>query len=381
MTENRVYLDYSATCPMAPQVNEAIYQWNRRHRGNPSSPHRFGQEAKIKLEETRDILSESVGCLPAEIIFTSGGTESNNLALIGTARALASRGKHLIVSAVEHPSILECCAFLQRTGFDISYVAPNTQGFLDPLSIQRHIKPDTILVSVMYVNNETGIIHPIAEIGQLCRDQGVLFHCDAVQALGKIPFAFNELPVDLMSLSAHKIYGPTGIGALIVKKGRPIENIHFGGGQESARRPGTENMSGIVGFGAALRDLKNHRDEFDRVQALQTYFEERVKAIFTDTRIIGKTRQRSPFISCLAFPGLDNQSLLLNLDLAGIAVSVGSACSSGSIKQSHVLTAMGLSETQTKGALRFSFGRYTTLSEMDYTLEELQRIIKNLKVQ
>jgi cysteine desulfurase len=258
MTDNRVYLDYSATCPMDPQVNEAVYQWNRQHRGNPSSPHRFGQEARIKLEETRDILAETAGCLPAEIIFTSGGTESNNLALIGTARALASRGKHIIISAVEHPSILECCAHLQQVGFDISYVAPDAQGFLDPSSIRRLIKSDTILVSVMYVNNETGIIHPVAEIGQLCRDRGVIFHCDAVQALGKIPFAFNELPVDMMSISGHKIYGPTGIGALIVKKGRPLENIHFGGGQEAARRPGTENMSGIVGFGEALRCLKNH---------------------------------------------------------------------------------------------------------------------------
>ena len=378
MTDNRVYLDYSATCPMDPQVNEAVYQWNRRHRGNPSSPHRFGQEAKIKLEETRDILAETAGCLPAEIIFTSGGTESNNLALIGTARALASRGKHIIVSAVEHPSVLECCAFLQRTGFDISYVAPDAQGFLDPSSIRSLIKSDTILVSIMYVNNETGIIHPVAEIGQLCRDRGVLFHCDAVQALGKIPFAFNELPVDMMSISGHKIYGPTGIGALIVKKGTPLENLHFGGGQEAARRPGTENMSGVVGLGEALRCLRNHSKEFDRVQALQSCFEERAKAIFADTRIIGDGRQRSPFISCLAFPGLDNQSLLLNLDLAGIAVSVGSACSSGSIKQSHVLTAMGLTEAQIKGALRFSFGRYTTSTEMDYTLEQLQRIFNNL---
>ena len=373
-----VYLDYSATTPQAPEVTEAISRWNREVFGNPSSQHSFGRAAKAQIEEARDHLADHTGFLPKEIAFTSGGTESNNWALVGTVRARGNKAAHIIVSAVEHPSLLKTAEYLQTVGYEVSYAQPTADGVVTAEEIARLIKKNTVLVSVMHVNNETGVINPVEEIGCLCRERGILFHCDAVQSFGKIGLKLNETGAGLITLSAHKIYGPKGCGALIIREGTALEPLLHGGGQEAGRRPGTENINGIVGFDAALT-LLNAEEDYATVKKLQHYFERELSERFPFCRINGAAAARSPFISNVSFPGVDNESLLINLDLSGIAVSVGSACSSGSVRPSHVLQAMGLPAGLVNSAIRFSFGRHTTRDQLEYTLEKLKEILPRLQ--
>jgi cysteine desulfurase len=376
--EKQIYLDYAATTPLAEEVNEVMYAFGQTDTGNPSSPHRFGQQAKIALEEARDILAEKLNCKSKEVIFTSGGTESNNTAIIGTLNSLDSNGRHIIISAVEHPSVLETANYLKSNGYEVSLVQPDQLGKIPPDDFKKTIRPDTVLASIMYVNNETGIIHDITTIAVICREYNIILHCDAVQALGKMPLDFSALNVDLFTISAHKIHGPKGIGALIIKEGTPFSGIHFGGGQEANRRPGTENLLGIIGFAEAIKLLDKNEAEIEHVRKLQNYFESKIKQEIPTAVIIGANINRSSFISAIAFPGINNESMLLNLDLAGIAVSVGSACSSGSIKQSHVLKAMALPDEIINSTIRFSYGRYTIPEELDITIETIKQISKRL---
>lgn len=375
----QIYLDYAATTPLAEEVNQAMYEFGQRDTGNPASPHRFGQRAKILLEEARDLIAARFNCKSKEVVFTSGGTESNNLALIGTLRGLESTGGHIILSAVEHPSILETVHYLKSIGYEISLINPAQDGSLSGTVFKEAIRPDTILASVMYVNNETGIIHDIREIAAICREHNIILHCDGIQAFGKIPQDFNAMGVALLSISAHKIHGPKGVGALIVKEGTPLSNTQFGGGQEANHRPGTENLSSIIGFAEAVKLLDKYAIDTEHAHKLQTYFEKKIKSAVPYVVVIGENINRSPYISSVAFPGIDNENMLLNLDLTGIAVSVGSACSSGSIKQSHVLKAMALPEEIIKSTIRFSYGRYTKNEELDYTIKTIKQIIERMR--
>ncbi len=375
----QVYLDFSATTPMAPEVNEAMYAWNREQFGNPSSIHRFGQASKVKLEACREQLAAHLNGLPKEIVFTSGGTESNNLALIGAAQAFRERGKHIIASAVEHPSVLESLKHLSDVGFEITYAYPDKDGRIGVSQIEPLFRDDTILVSLMMVNNETGIIHDVPSVAESCRAHNALLHVDAVQALGKVSFDLTKLPVHLLSVSGHKVYGPKGVGALFIRQGTPMERRHYGGGQEANRRGGTENLSGIVGFAKALELLERKSNDTEHARALQKHFENELKVRLPFIEIIGRDAPRSPFISKISFPGTNNEMMLLNLDMAGVAASVGSACSSGSIKPSHVLEAMHLPDVTMNSALRFSYGRYTSFDQMNFAIDKITEIAERLR--
>ncbi len=376
-----VYLDYSATTPVEKNVLNAMLEWTKSNWGNPSSIHRFGQAAKIKLEESRDLIAARLGCMSKEIIFTSGGTEANNMALIGAARAVKSKGRHIIISAVEHPSVIESVKVLEREGFEITFVPPGKSDAVEAENIFQFLTDSTILVSVMYVNNETGIINQVDKIADLCQEKNIMFHTDAVQAFGKIPFSLKNLKADFLTISAHKIYGPKGIGALFARSGAMIDSISFGGGQEANRRAGTENMTGIAGFGEAVKLLEHAEDDAKKALGLRTYFETELRRRIDNCYIVGETSDRSPYICNIAFKGIANESFLLNLDMAGIAASVGSACSSGSIRQSHVLEAMSLPADILNSALRFSFGKFTTKEEIDYTLDKIEEISLRLRKQ
>jgi cysteine desulfurase len=370
-----IYLDNAATTPIDKRVTEAMFSWQENFFGNPSSPHRHGQASKIELENIRDLVASNLNCLSKEIIFNSGGTESNNKALIGACLANKEKGNHIIVSAIEHPSVLDSLKYLEKNGFEVSYLKPE-KGLINLKEIEETIQPKTILLSTMYVNNETGGLFPVAEIGKICKEKNILFHCDAVQAFGKIKLDVNKLNVDLMSFSAHKIYGPKGVGGLYIRDGIVLEPLAFGGGQEANKRPGTENLVGIIGLGKAVEQMKDYKQEWKQVIKLRDHFESTLMSKIPGSIINSNEMKRSPFISNISFPGIDNQSLLLKLDMAGLSASVGSACSSGSIKQSHVLKAMGLLENIINSAIRFSFGRFTTEAEIEKAIEIIVNIVK-----
>jgi len=372
-----VYLDYAANTPIDPAVLQTMYDFKNSSFGNPSSPHRFGQKVKYAVENARDIIARCLKCHPSEIIFTSGGTESNNLALIGAARMFPKGKNHLIVSAAEHPSVINAAKYLQSIGLEVTFVKPDNSGQITVSLIKEHLKAQTAMISAMYVNNETGIINPVRDISEFCKKNDILFHCDAVQAFGKIPFDLNSLKADLLSLSAHKIYGPEGIGAIFIRKGTSIDAVQKGGGQEVNMRAGTENIMGIIGLGKAVELFKIDKYKEHTIK-IQRYFEENLKRTLKDIYIIAEKTERSPYISNIAFIGVDNAAMLLNLDLEGIAASTGSACSSGSVTKSRVLQSMGLPDEIVNSAIRFSFGKQTTINEIDYTLQKITDIIKRL---
>ena len=329
-----IYFDNAATTRLDPLVLKAMLPYFTETYGNPSSIHYAGRKSKSIIEEVRHLTAEKLSCAAKEIAFTSGGTEANNWALIGAARANLNKGNHLIVSATEHPSILQSASFLEKNGFEVDFIQPNSDGNIAIENIEPLIRKETILISVMFVNNETGLILPVQEIGALCRKYHILFHCDAVQAFGKLPFSLADFPVDLLTVSAHKIYGPAGIGALFIRSGTQIDPLLWGGAQESNRRAGTENSFGIAGFGAALELLGESLAFQKQARQLQDTFENQIKSALADCTVIGEQTSRLPYISLLSFPGISNDSLLMALDMAGIAASAGSACSSGSIRRS-----------------------------------------------
>jgi cysteine desulfurase len=348
--------------------------------GNPSTLYSFGQEARRAMEEARELIASFLGAKPEEIVFTSGGTESNNFALKGIAYANQNRGDHIIVSKIEHHSITEPCKFLEKQGFKITYLEVDRFGLVDPQDLKKAITPKTILVSIMHANNEIGTIQPIKEISQITKERDIYFHTDAVQTFGHIPFKVDELGVDLLSVSAHKLYGPKGIGALYIRKGTKIYSFLQGGDQEKKRRASTENVPGIVGFAKAVELSKESLEE--EAQRLTFLRDKLIKGILEKiehVRLNGHPKQRLPNNVNISIEYIEGESMILNLDMEGIACSTGSACTSSSLEPSHVLLAIGLSPELAHGSLRFTLGKYTCSKDIDYLLEVLPSTVKRLR--
>ena len=373
---NRIYLDYSATTPLAPEVFEAMRPFFIQHFGNASSIHGFGREAKVALDAAREKMATALGAQPQEIAFTGGGTEASNMAILGVAQTFAEP-RHIVTSRIEHPCVLNPCRELEKSGWQITYIEPDATGMISANAVATAIRPDTALISIMHANNEVGTVNPIAEIAALAEARKILFHTDAVQTFGKLPIDVRKLPVSLLSLSGHKFYGPKGVGALYVRRGVKLQPLVFGGHQERERRAGTENVAGIVGLGkAAELALADQAAESERLRTLTENFWKRIQEIFPKAQMNGNVEFRLPAVLNLSFPGFESTALLMSLDLQGIAVSNGSACSSGSVEISHVLRAMKLPKERAMSALRFSFGKYTTAAEVETTLQVLIKILQ-----
>jgi len=370
----RFYFDHNATTPVAPEVLESLVTCLGQVYGNASSIHHFGQAAKQKLEAARRQLASLIHASPSELVFTSGGTESDNLALVG------SRPAHIITSSIEHPAVLATCAQLERQGTAVTVLPVSAGGLVNPDDVQRALRRDTGLVSIMHANNELGVVQPIAEIARIAHQAGVPMHSDGVQALGKIPVDVDALGVDLYSMSAHKLYAPKGVGALYVRKGSSLFPIAYGGHHERDRRAGTENVPGIVAFGAAAElAARAFAEEAGRIGALRDRLENGVLDRISGTGVNGARWHRTPNTSNLYFDGIDGEALVIALDLRGFAVSTGSACSSGAIAPSHVLTAIGLSADRARSSLRFSLGRSSTAAQVDALLSALEAAVVHLR--
>ncbi|WP_407354950.1 cysteine desulfurase NifS [Methanolobus sp. WCC5] len=375
----RIYMDHSATTPTDPQVVDAMLPYFTEMFGNSSSLHSFGREAAEALSTARQQVAECIGALPEEIIFTSGGTESDNMALRGIV-PYDSGKKHIITSVIEHPAVLNTCAFLESMGHEVTYVPVNTDGVVDIDKLEVSIRDNTVLISIMHANNEVGTIQPIREIAGIAKKNGVYFHTDAVQSVGKIPVNVDELGVDMLSISSHKIHGPKGAGALYVRKGTVIRPIVFGGNHEKGMRSGTENIPGIVGFGRAMTLAKQRLDEDSaRMQQMRDSLISRVFDSISHVRLNGHPTQRLPNNVNLSFKYAEGESMLMLLDIKGIAVSTGSACSSKSLKASHVLSSLNIEDDYLHGSLRISLGRENTMEEIDYLVEVLQETILKLR--
>ena len=376
----RIYLDHAATTPTDPEVVAAMLPYFTDAFGNPSSIHSFGQEARVALEEARDKIASLIGARSEEIVFTSGGTEADNFALIGIAHANEGKGNHIITTAIEHHAVLETCKSLERRGFEVTYLPVDSYGLVDPDDVQKAITNKTILISVMHANNEVGTIEPIAEIGKIARERGIPFHTDAVQTVGHIPVDVNELGVDLLAMSAHKLYGPKGVGALYIRKGTRIAPLLHGGEQERRRRAGTENVAAIVGLGKAVEIAQREMGaEVERLTSLRDKLIEGLMGRIEHIRLNGHPTQRLPGNVNVSIEYVEGESMLLNLDLEGIAASTGSACSSSSLEPSHVLMAMGLSHELAHGSLRFSLGRKTNQEDIDRVIEVLPTVVARLR--
>ena len=374
----RVYLDHNATTPLDTRVLEAMKPYLTEAFGNASSPHYYGRLAKQALEESRGMVAKAIGAKPGEIIFTGGGTEADNLALRGIAHR---KGKgHIITSSIEHHAVMRTCNDLERHGFTVTYLPVDSQGRVDPDDVKKSIRKDTIIISVMYANNEAGVIEPIAEISEVAREHGVPFHCDAIQAVGKIVVDVRELCTDLLCLSSHKIYGPKGIGALFVRDWIELSPILTGGHHERGLRAGTENIAAIVGFAHALKIAIEEMDSYQiRVSALRDKLESDLLNGIDQVEIHGVKAERLPHTSCIGFASAEAESILLHLDLKGIAASSGSACTTGDPEPSHVLLAMGISPELAQGSIRISLGRENTEEEVDYTVKVLKGTMRNLR--
>ena len=376
------YFDYNATTPLDPRVLEEMLPFFSERFANPSSAYRQGCDALGAVETARTRVARLLNADPSEILFTSGGTESDNLALFGAARRLVKKGNHLITSAIEHKAVLNSCRQLEKEGFDLTVLPVDGNGLVDPDDLRRAIRKDTILISIMQASNETGVIQPVRELAALAHEQGILFHADAVQTVGKIPVDVSELGVDLLSLSAHKIYGPKGTGALYVRRDVVIAPMMFGGGQENKRRPGTENVTGLVGLGKAA-EIAMHEmaDDARRVGEMRTRLEKELRTLFPKIRLNGSGALRTPNTLNVSIPGCDGSVLVAFLDGAGIALSSGSACSAKSRAASPVLLAMGRSEDEAIESLRISLGRFSTDADMERLLAELPLAVQRLQSQ
>jgi cysteine desulfurase len=377
----RVYFDYNATTPLSPEVLDALIGTSRDIFGNASSVHHFGQQAKAALDQSRSALAALLNADPSEIIFTGGGTESDNFAIRGAADALEPSGRrHLVASAIEHEAVLNTLKALSRRGWQTTLIPPTASGIVDPERVRAAVTDDTALVSVMHANNEIGTIQPIAEIAALAHERGALMHTDAVQSAGKIPVDVRALGVDLLSLSAHKFNGPKGAGVLWVKRGTRMQPILTGGKHERSRRAGTENVPGVAGMGiAAAQARAKMAAEGARVGALRDRLEAGILREVPGTQVNGSREHRVPNTTNISFDHVEAESLLIALDLEGIAVSTGSACSSGTLEPSHVLRAMGLPAPRTQSSLRFSLGLFSTDAEVDRVIEVLPRLVEKLR--
>jgi cysteine desulfurase len=376
----RIYMDHSATTPVAPEVMQAMLPYLSDKFGNASSLHSFGQEAAEALEESREKVAKLLGASSEEIIFTSGGTESDNLALKGIARRNKDRGKHIITTCVEHPAILETCKKLEKEGFAVTYLPVTGEGLVDMAALEAAIRPDTILISVMHANNEVGTIQPLEEIGRIAAEKDIYLHTDAVQSVGKIPTDVNALGLDSLSLSAHKLYGPKGVGALYIRKGTKLESIVQGGGHERGLRSGTENVAGIVGLARAA-DLASQemQSEAKRLTDLRDKLAKMVLDSVKDAWINGSMQRRLPGSLNFGFSYVEGESLLLYLDSKGIAVSTGSACSSHKLQPSHVLLSLGLKPEQCHGSLRITMGRSNTTEDVNYVAECIAEAVQRFR--
>jgi cysteine desulfurase len=370
------YFDHNATTPLAPEVLEAVVSCLGQVYGNASSIHHFGQSAKQRLEMARRQVASLIHASAAEITFTGGGTEADNLAVLGVARG----AKHIVTSAIEHPAVLMAAMQLEREGVVVTRLRVGSSGVVNPDDVRKALRPDTALVSVMHANNELGTIQPLAEISRITREAGVPLHADGVQALGKIPVDVDALGVDLYSVSAHKIYGPKGVGAVYVRKGTKVAPIAFGGHHERDRRPGTENVPGIVAFGAAAELAGQHlAAESERLGALRDRLENTLLERIPASGVNGSRWNRVPNTSNLYFDGIDGEAMVISLDLRGFAVSTGAACSSGAIAPSHVLTAMGLTDDRARASMRFSLGRNNTAEQVDALAEAVLASVGHLR--
>jgi cysteine desulfurase len=384
---NRIYLDNSATTPVDPEVLEAMCPFFIEDFGNASSVHIFGQRAKAAVEQARAQIAQLVGAEPQEMVFTSGGTESDNLAIKGSAEALRCYGRHIITSTIEHPAVLSTCRELERRGFDVTYLPVSESGIIRVDDLEAALRQDTILITIMAANNEIGTIQPLQQIGLLVQQirserktKYPYFHTDAVQAAGKIPVSVNDLAVDLLSLSGHKIHAPKGVGALYVRQGIRIESHMHGGHHERDRRAGTENVPGIVGFGKAAELARIHLPErMTRMRALRDHFELEIARRIPDVVFNGDRDRRVPGISNGSFRFIEGEALMIRLDLRGVSVSTGSACASGSIEPSHVLTALGRRRELARGSIRFSLSKNTTADDIDHVLTVLTEEVEALR--
>jgi cysteine desulfurase len=383
-----IYLDYNATTPVDARVLEAMLPYFGAAFGNASSIHSAGQHARAAVDAAREAVAALVGAKPAEIVFTGSGTEADNLAILGVVEASALRQvpggtaseKHVITTPIEHHAVLNTCQELERRGVEVTYVRAGSDGVVDPDDVRRAIRPETVLISVMHANNEIGTIQPVEEIGRIAAEADVYFHCDAVQSAGKLPIDVNRIGADLLSISAHKICGPKGVGALYVRSETPLEPQLFGGHHERDRRPGTENVPGIVGLGKAAELARpNLIEESSRIGTLRDRLEEGLLSSIGLTRVNGDRKRRVSNTTNLTFTAAGGEALLISLDLEGVACSTGAACSSGSVEPSHVLTAIGLSDEEARSSLRFSLGRGTTAQEIERAIVVIPRVVERIR--
>ena len=379
----RIYFDYASTTPTVPRVIAAMEPYFYSQFGNPASPHAFGREAQKAMEDARQSVARSIGAQPEEIIFNSGATEGNNHALLGIARSLKDKGKHIVISAIEHHSLEAPAAYLAKEGYKVTYLPVSREGLVDPGQVQKAITDETILVAVMHANNEIGTIEPVAQIGKILRAKGIPFLVDAVQTVGHIPVNVEELGADLLTMSAHKFYGPKGVGALYARRGRKIKIVSFllGGDQEKGRRASTQNAGGAVGLAKALElCLENMSQEITTQTKLRDQLLAGIPKRITGVVINGHRTSRLPNNAHFAFEKVSGESLLMSLDMAGICASMGSACKAGAMEPSRILMAIGLPDELAHGALRVTIGRWTTQAHIDHLLEQLPIAVRNLRI-
>lgn len=375
-----VYLDNNATTPVDPLVLEAMLPYYKQEYGNASGIYSKGQSAKIAIEKARTVIGEALGTEPVDIIFVSGGTEADNFAIKGVAYSYQNKGRHIITTKVEHSAVLKTCQYLEKNGFSVTYLDVDKTGLVSPEDVKNAITDRTILATVMHSNNEVGTVQPIQAIADICKEKGVLFHTDAVQSFGKIPLDVEKMGVDLLSLSAHKIYGPKGIGILYVRKKVGLMPMMHGGPHERKLRAGTENVPLIVGFGKAVEiAVKNMSEEPDRIRNLRDMLHQGLLSSLTHLHLNGHPTQRLPGVLNIGFEYVEGESIILNFDMKGICASTGSACTSGSLEPSHVLTAMGVDPVISQGSVRFSVGRMNTEKDIKYCIKVIPPIIKRLR--
>ncbi len=375
-----IYLDNAATTATDPEVVDAMLPYFSEYYGNPSSIYSFSRKAKAAVEDARNIIASFIGANNKEIVFTSGGSESDNFALKGIAFANKQKGNHIITSTIEHHAVINTCKFLEKLGYEVIYLPVDGNGLINPNDVKNAITEKTILISIMHANNEVGTIQPIAEIGKIARENKIYFHTDAVQTFGHIPVNVDDLNVNLLSISAHKLYGPKGIGALYIRKGTKITPIIHGGDQERKRRASTENVPGIVGFGKAVEIANtNMNNESKRQTTLRDKLVNTILKNIKDVRLNGHPTKRLPNNINISFEGIEGESIMLNLDMEGISASTGSACSSSSLKPSHVLLALDLSHELAHGSLRLSLGKHTKAEDIDYVIQVLPKVVEKLR--
>lgn len=375
-----IYFDNAATAKLDDEVLKEMLPYLKDNYGNPSSIYKLGREARKAIEDSREKIAKVLNCKANEIYFTAGGSESDNTAIKGIAKANKKRGNHIITSKIEHPAVLETCKQLEKEGFEITYISVDEKGIVDLEELKKSIKPTTILITIMFANNEIGTIQPIEEIGKIAKGNNIYFHTDSVQAVGSIKIDVQKLNIDSLSLSGHKFYGPKGVGALYVKTGVPFEKFISGGHQERNKRAGTENVTGIVGIGKAIELAYENLDEYNKkIKELRDYYVKQVEEKIPYIKINGDMEKRLPGNSNISFRFIEGEGLLLNLDLKGICASSGSACTSGSLDPSHVLLAIGLPHEIAHGSLRVSIGKYNTKEEIDYLIENLMEIVTRLR--